>query len=71
MNCRLRTKIDNTIISIRRIGINMPTSAFWSTDKKDRCMDCMDTDILHVPPTAPYCLRCGNYVTDSTLFEGL
>ena len=47
----------------------MSERAFFTTADNSRCVDCLSTDILHVPPTAPFCLECGNYV-DETYFEG-
>ena len=48
----------------------MSERPFFTVSDNDRCVDCLSTDIIHVPPTAPFCLECGNYCHE-ILFEGL
>lgn len=45
----------------------MSERAFFTVSDNDRCVDCLSTDIIHVPPTAPFCLECGNYVNQNWL----
>ena len=45
----------------------MSVRSFFTTADNNRCVDCLSTDIIHVPPTAPFCLECGNYVNQNWL----
>jgi hypothetical protein len=59
--------IGDIVIRSRREEITMSERAFFTVSDNDRCVDCLSIDIIHVPPTAPFCLECGNYINRNWL----